>query len=126
MQVLSSMNSERNNLWIAPKRATNYAYEYSYYDALDFDLAVYILSACISSGNFLLTAVIFKQVELLPVDRLKVLKQQIIEQAGLDSPQMFPLFEDRFPTQVIRNVKVASTIPAFLLVCITKYLRSGQ
>jgi hypothetical protein len=39
-------------------------------------------------------------VELLPVDKLKVLKQQILEQAGFDDPQMFPLFEDRFPTQV--------------------------
>ncbi|CAM6111078.1 unnamed protein product [Calypogeia fissa] len=47
------------------------------------------------------------QVELLPADRLKVLKQQILEQAGFDSPQLFPLFEDRFPTQLLTYMRLS-------------------
>lgn len=50
------------------------------------------------------------QVELLPVDRLKVLKQQIIEQSGFDNPQLFPLFEDRFPTQVVSSKQFGFTV----------------
>lgn len=40
------------------------------------------------------------QVGLVPGDRLQVLKQQVLQQAGFGSPQIFPLYLDRFPTQV--------------------------
>lgn len=43
----------------------------------------------------------FWQVGLVAGDRLQVLKQQILQQSNFDSPQSFPLYLDRFPTQVI-------------------------
>ncbi|KAG6540958.1 hypothetical protein Mapa_017679 [Marchantia paleacea] len=47
------------------------------------------------------------EVELLEADRLKVLKQQILQQAGFDSPQTFPLFPDRFPTQLLTYMRLS-------------------
>ncbi|KAL3675058.1 hypothetical protein R1sor_025006 [Riccia sorocarpa] len=47
------------------------------------------------------------EVELLPTDRLMGFKQQILEQAGFDSPQTFPLFKDRFPTQLLTYMRLS-------------------
>ncbi|KAL2623620.1 hypothetical protein R1flu_003825 [Riccia fluitans] len=47
------------------------------------------------------------EVGLLETDRLMGLKQQILEQAGFDNPQTFPLFKDRFPTQLLTYVRLS-------------------
>lgn len=47
------------------------------------------------------------EVGLVDGDRLLVLKQQILQQAMLDSPQTFPLYLDRFPTQLLTYMRLS-------------------
>ena len=69
--------------------------------------------------SFVLVAVFltttFWQVGLVAGDRLEVLKQQILQQSNLDSPQCFPLYLDRFPTQVsLSSLCVCTPLYLFL------------
>jgi histone-lysine N-methyltransferase SETD3 len=44
---------------------------------------------------------------LVDGDRLQVLKQQILQQSNFDSPQSFPLYLDRFPTQLLTYMRLS-------------------
>ncbi|KAG0600309.1 hypothetical protein M758_11G023400 [Ceratodon purpureus] len=47
------------------------------------------------------------EVGLVAGDRLEVLKRQILQQSMFDSPQSFPLYLDRFPTQLLTYMRLS-------------------
>ncbi|CAK9209642.1 unnamed protein product [Sphagnum troendelagicum] len=46
------------------------------------------------------------EVGLVEGDRLQALKQQVLQLAGYGSPQTFPLYADRFPTQLLTYMRL--------------------
>ena len=49
----------------------------------------------------------FGKAALVPTDQLYSLKKEIVEAVGFESTQMFPIFVDRFPIQLLTFLRLA-------------------